>query len=98
MLCEPPVSDEVSQGAMLLPAPAVRGPELEQAKAVLPSAKATEPVGTMSPATPVSVAVKVKAVPKTSEEEEVVGEGERVGAAVGRVWATGLEEEGLAPT
>src|SRR5260370_777624 len=98
MLCEPPVSHEVSQGAMLLPAPPLKIPELEPANAVLPSAKATELLGTACPATAVSAAVLVDAVPNSSVEAEGVGAGERVGVAVGRVLACALEEAGLAAT
>ena len=66
MLCEPPARDEMLQVAVLMP---VNGPVgvtdwlVHGVKAVTPSAKLTVPEGASGPGTPVTVAVKVSAVP-----------------------------------
>ena len=54
------------------PLPAESAPEFVQVIAVPPSAKVTVPVGAVRPVVPVTVAVKVNAVPKGDEAFPVV--------------------------
>jgi len=64
MLCDPPLSEEISQVAVLAFVPDGTSTfEFVHVKGVRLSAKLTVPVGDPSPAVPVTMAVNVSAVP-----------------------------------